>query len=307
MKLFAFTRAIRSGIIHFWRNIWLSLAATGIMVLTLSMVAALIVLTVLGQKVLIGLESKVDVTVFMADSSTEAQVMAVKTDIAGRKDVAEVDYISKDQALASFKDRYKDNSLISQALEEVGNNPMQAALVIKAVTPESYAGINEALKSPKYEQFIARVTYDDNRQVIDRLNSIIKTTRQVGTGITIALAIIAILVTFNTIRLAIYGYHREIEIMTLVGASPWFIKGPFVIEGILAGTISSVVTLLFLYPILAIVSPRVSSFFMDDQFSLYSWSIQNALTVVGLIIGAGIILGAVSSVIAVQRYLNTKN
>jgi len=307
MKLFAFTRAIRSGIIHFWRNIWLSLAATGIMVLTLAMVAALIVLTVLGQKVLIGLESKVDVTVFMADSSTEAQVMAVKTDIAGRKDVAEVDYISKDQALASFKDRYKDNSLISQALEEVGNNPMQAALVIKAVTPESYAGINEALKSPKYEQFIARVTYDDNRQVIDRLNSIIKTTRQVGTGITIALAIIAILVTFNTIRLAIYGYHREIEIMTLVGASPWFIKGPFVIEGILAGTISSIVTLLFLYPILAIVSPRVSAFFMDNQFSLYAWSIQNALLVVGLIIGAGIILGAVSSVIAVQRYLNTKN
>lgn len=306
MKLFSFFRAVRSGVVHFWRNIWLSLAATGIMVLTLAMVAALIVLTVLGQKVLIGLESKVDVTVFMADEATEAQVLAVKTDIAGMNEVSEVNYISKEQALDSFKDRYKNNPLISQALEEVGSNPMQAALVVKAVTPDSYAGINEALKSPKYEQFISRVTYDDNRQVIDRLGSIIKTSRQVGIGITIALAIIAVLVTFNTIRLAIYGYHREIEIMTLVGASPWFIKGPFVIEGILAGTISSIVTLLFMYPILAIVSPRVSAFFMDNQFSLYAWATQNAWIVIGLIVGSGIILGAVSSVIAVQRYLNVK-
>lgn len=303
MRIFALGRAIRSGVTHFWRNIWLSLAATGVMMLTLAMLSLLLTVTVLGQNILKGIESKVDITVFMADDAAEGAIMAVKADAEGFNEVDQINYISKDQALSAFRSKHKDNPLISQALSELGSNPLQAALVIRADKPESYQQISEQLKSPKYERVIARVSYDDNREIITRLTSVIDTTRKVGLGITAALAVIAVLVTFNTIRLAIYGYHREIEIMTLVGASPWFIKGPFVIEGILAGAISSFVTILFLYPFLKIISPKIGAFFVDNQFSIYTWALGNYVLVIGMIGGAGILLGAISSIIAVQRYL----
>lgn len=303
MKFFPLGRAIRSGVTHFWRNIWISLAATGVMILTLAMMSVLLLVTILGQNIIKGIESKVDITVFMADDAQEVAVMAVKTDIEGFKNVDDVTYVSKDQALSAFKEKHKDNPRIAQALEEIGNNPLQSALVVRASNTDAYTSINESLKSPKYERLIARVTYDDNSEIITRLSAVMKTTRRVGLGITGALGIIAVLVTFNTIRLAIYGYHREIEIMTLVGASPWFVKGPFVIEGILAGGIASIVTLIFFYPFLYIMSPKVGAFFVDNQFSIYNWATSNFLLVMFLICGTGILIGAISSVIAVQRYL----
>lgn len=306
MKIQALGRAVRSGATHFWRNIWLSLAATGVMVLTLAMLSLLMVVSVLGQNILAGIESKVDITVFMADDAVESAIIAVKTDIEGFKQVSDVSYVSKDQSLLAFQEKHKNNPRIAQALNELGNNPMQAALVIRAENIDAYNSINESLKSPKYERLIARVTYEDNSEIIARLSTMIRTTRKVGMAITLALAVIAVLVTFNTIRLAIYGYHREIEIMTLVGASPWFIKGPFVIEGIISGFVASVFTILLLYPFLRIVSPSVGAFFVDNQFSIYGWANDNFVTVIALVGGAGVLLGAVSSIIAVQRYLKAK-
>jgi len=306
MKIFAFTRAIRSGATHFWRNIWLSLAATGVMVLTLAMLSLLLIVSILGQNILKGIESKVDITVFMADDAAETAILAVKADIEGFKDVSNVVYVSKDQALSAFRDKHKENSMIAQALTELGSNPLQAALVVRADNTDAYNNINEALKSPKYERLIARVTYDDNSEIITRLSAVVKTSRKVGLAITFALAVIAVLVTFNTIRLAIYGYHREIEIMTLVGASPWFIKGPFVIEGIIAGGVASIFTLAFLYPFLRVVSPQVGAFFVDNQFSIYNWAMGNFVLIIALVGGTGVLLGAISSIIAVQRYLRAQ-
>ncbi|MDO8511712.1 MAG: permease-like cell division protein FtsX [bacterium] len=306
MKMQALGRAIKSGATHFWRNIWLSLAATGVMVLTLAMLALIMVVSVLGQNILSGIESKVDITVFMAEDSAEAAIMAVKNDIEGLKQVSEVVYVSKEKSLSAFQEKHKNNPRIAQALTELGSNPMQAALVVKAENIEAYNAINESLKSPKYQRLIARVTYEDNSEIITRLSAVIKTARKVGMAITLALAVIAVLVTFNTIRLAIYGYHREIEIMTLVGASPWFIKGPFVIEGIISGFVASFFTILLLYPFLRIVSPGVGAFFVDNQFSIYQWANDNFVMVIALVGSAGILLGAISSIIAVQRYLKAQ-
>jgi cell division transport system permease protein len=305
MKLSTLGRAARAGLVHFWRNIWLYLGATAVMMLTLIQLVLLLVALVLGQQLLRTIEEKVDVTVFMADNAPESGILAVKADIEGREDVDAVTYISKDQALAAFRERHQDNPLIAQAIQELQDNPLQAALVVRAVRPQAYAQITEALRSPKYEPLVARITYDDNRDVINRLTNIVRTLRRIGLGVTITLALIAVLVTFNTIRIAIYGYHEEIEIMHLVGASPWFIKGPFVFEGILTGGIAAICTLVFVYPLLRVLSPRLGTFFADGRFDLYAWALSNSLLVIGVVLGAGIILGVISSLIAVQRYLKT--
>lgn len=303
MSTLAFGRAIRWGFVHFWRNIWLSLAATGVLLLTLAMLGILLIVTVVGQASLAAVEEKVDVTVFMADAASDEVILAIKADLEGRDDVQSIQYVTKEQALAFFEARHRTNPLIAQALRELGENPLQASLVLKAATPQSYAQINEALKSPKYQPFVSKVTYEDNREVILRLAGALKTVRRVGLVLTIALAVIAVLVTFNTIRLAIYGYHEEIEIMHLVGASPWFIKGPFLIEGFIAGLITAVLTLLYFFPFVRALSPRLSAFVADGQFDLARWAFEHAVSVSLLFLAAGVLLSTVSSWIAVRRYV----
>lgn len=302
MSMLSFGRVLRWGLVHFWRNIWLSLAATGVLFLTLAMLTLLLVITVVGRSGLKAVEEKVDITVFMADAASEAEILATKADLEGRDDVASVQYVAKDQALAAFQARYRDNPVIAQALQELGENPLQAALIIKAENPRDYPQIAEALKSPKYEPFVSKVTFEDNREVIVGLTNVLRTARRIGAVLTVALALIAILVTFNTIRLAIYGYHEEIEIMHLVGASPWFVKGPFLIEGFLTGTIAAILTLLYFFPFAAALSPRVSSFVADGRFDLGRWALQNAFGLTLLFLVVGILLSVVSSWIAVRRY-----
>lgn len=303
MNALSFGRVLRWGLVHFWRNVWLSLAATGVLFLTLAMLALLLVVTVVGRSGLQAVEQKVDITVFMAETANDSAILAMKADLEGRDDVASVQYVTQEQALAAFQARYQNNPVIAQALQELGENPLQASLILKARTPREYPQIAEALNSPKYEPFISKVTFEDNREVIVRLTNVLRTIRRIGLVLTVALALIAILVTFNTIRLAIYGYHEEIEIMHLVGASPWFIKGPFLIEGFLTGTIAAVLTLLYFFPFATALSPRVSAFVADGQFDLARWVLQNALGISLLFLSVGILLSVVSSWIAVRRYV----
>lgn len=303
MRFLAFGRAVRWGLVHFWRNIWLSLAATGVLLLTLAMLGILLIVTVVGRSSLKAIAEKVDVTVFMADTATDEVILAIKADLEGRPDASSVQYVTKEQALAAFEARHRANPLVAQALQELGENPLQASLVVKASDPARYGVIAEALKSPKYQPFVSKVTYEDNREAITGLTSALRTIRRIGLVLTVALAVIAILVTFNTVRLAIYGYHEEIGIMHLVGASPWFIKGPFLIEGFLAGTMASVLTLLYFFPFVRALSPRLSEFVTDGQFNLARWSVEHTLGIILLFLAVGILLSTVSSWIAVRRYV----
>lgn len=303
MNFLAFTRALRWGLVHYWRNIWLSLAATGVLLLTLAMLAVLLIVTVVGREGLKAIEEKVDVTVFMADNAADEVTLAIKADLEGREDVTSVQYVTKEQALATFETRHRANPIIGQALQELGDNPLQASLIIKAESPNAYPQIAESLKSPKYQPYVSKVTFEDNREVIVRLSAVLRTLRRIGLILTVAIAAIAVLVTFNTIRLAIYGYHGEIEIMHLVGASPWFIKGPFLIEGLLSGSIAALLTLVYFFPFVRILSSRVSAFVAGGQFDLGRWAVDNALGVSFLFLVSGILLSMVSSWIAVRRYL----
>lgn len=303
MNLLAFGRTARWGFVHFWRNIWLSLAATGVLLLTLAMLALLLVVTVVGQASLQAIEEKVDVTVFLTDETSDAAILAIRADLEGREDVTGVQYVTKAQALASFEARHRANPTIAQALAELGENPLQSSLIVKATAPERYAAIEEALRGPKYQPFISKVTSEDNKQVIARLATVLRTVRRIGFLLTVALATIAVLVTFNTIRLAIYGYHEEIEIMQLVGASPWFIRGPFLIEGLLAGGVAGLLTLLYFFPFVRALSPRLSAFIAGGTFDLSRWALEHVVGVALLFLFTGVLLSVISSWIAVRRYV----
>lgn len=303
MNWLSFGRAVRWGFLHFWRNIWLSLAATGVLLLTLAMLALLLVVTVVGREGLHAIEEKVDITVFLADDTPDAAILAVKADLEGREDVRSIQYVTKEQALAAFETRHRANPTITQALAELGDNPLQASLIVRAASPDQYPAIEAALKSPKYEPYVSKVSSEDNRDVITRLAAVLRAVRRVGFLLTAVLATIAVLVTFNTVRLAIYGYHEEIEIMQLVGASPWFIRGPFLIEGFLAGSVAGVLTLLYFFPLARALSPWLSAFIADGRFDLGRWTLEHVVGVTLTFVLAAVALSVGSSWIAVRRYV----
>jgi len=297
----SFKRILRWGVTNFWRNGWLSTATVSIMVLTLLVITLLLMLNVITNAVLDNLENKIDISVYFKLQTNEEQIMNVKSELEKLQEVESVNYISQNDALIRFKEKHKDNPVLLQSLEELDINPLEASLNIKARETNQYASITQFLESVHFKDIIDKVNYQQNKEVIEKLSKIITDVKMGGLMITTLLALIVILVTFNAIRLAIYSSREEINVMRLVGASNWFIRGPFLIEGILYGVISTIVTLLILYPTFYFLSPKISGFLPIG--SIFSYFVANLLSFFLLILVIGVSLGGLSSLIAVRKYL----
>lgn len=300
MNITQLKRIIISGWRSFWRNGWLSGATVGIMTLTLFTITSLILVSVILSTLLVSLQDKVDISVYFTLNATETEILNIKEDLAKLEEIKNVEYVSRDDALGLFEERHKENEVLQESLDEIGSNPFQASLNIRAIDPNYYANISSFLES-RYDSLIDKVNFQENQLVIERLAEIIGVTRRSGVIISLSLGLIAILVAFNTIRLAIYSNRQEIEIMKLVGASNWFVRGPFVVEGILYGVFAALVALFIIYPVILIVGPKISSFV--PVINLTSYFNANLLSLLFVNLGLGIVLGTVSSAIAVRRYL----
>lgn len=294
-------RIIRSGVLGYKRNGWLSTATILVMVLMLFVVGNLIFTGALASVILSSFESKVDISVYFLPEAEENNIVSIKSEIESLPDVRDVNYISRDQALDIFRERHSNNQLISAALEEIGANPLQASLNIRAKDPSRYAAISEFLLHKNYKE-IDKINYFENQQVIDRMGAIFRTVRGTGTFLAFFLAFIAILVTFNTIRLAIYTMREEIGIMRLVGASKWFIRGPFIVSGILYGGTAALITLMIFFPLIWLISPQLAS--LVPEFDIFQYFLNNLIAFSLLLFGGGIFIGVMSSMIAIRRYLH---
>src|SRR3989338_4689062 len=305
-----FKRITRTGFVNFWRNGFLSFSATIVITLSLSIFGALIFGSAFGRALLKEVKNKVDINVYFTLDAPETGILALKKTIENLPEVAKAEYISRDQALTDFKEKWKDNSLILQGLEEIGDNPFPAVLNIKAREPSQYAVIAHFLES-RDSDMIEKVNYNQNKLIIDRLGRIIPAAEKSGTLIAILFILVAIIITFNTIRLIIFTARDEISVMKLVGASNLYIRGPFVVSGIMYGMFSGVLTLILLgafayYSDVLVV--RFSGIQGSSDLGLLanvfsSYFLQNFGQIFLIIIGSGIILGAISSYLAVRRYL----
>lgn len=294
-------RVLKTGIQNFWRNGWVSLATILIMVLALSMVGALLFSNVLLTSALSSIEEKVDISVYLKTTAPEKEILDLRDAIASLSEVDTIEYVSRDEALARFRARHTNNALITQSLEELEENPLGASLNIRAKNPDQYESIASFLESGVYASIIDKVNYRQNKVVIERLSNILNASRALGFGATLVLAIIAILVTFNTIRLAIYISRDEISVMRLVGAKNSYIRSPFVVEGILYGIISSIIVMVVLYPTTYWLGPKTVRFFGGPD--LFVYFLGNFFEIFLLLLFIGVALGSISSFIATRRYL----
>lgn len=304
-------RIIKAGFISFWRNGSVSLSAVFVMIVALFMIASTLLITAFLSTALKDLQDKIDINIYMDVNASEDSILSLKQQIEALPDVKSVDYISRDQAIAAFRARHQDDHRITQALDEIGDNPLPATLTIKAKDPSQYEGIAKFLSNtPDLSSatdtlsIVSKVNYNDNKTAIDRLSKLILGVKRLGSMVTAFMVAISILITFNTIRLAIFIARDEINVMRLVGGSNEYIRGPFVVEGILYGLVAAILTLLLFYPVTYWLKSATQVFY--GGVDLLHYFVANFVQIFLIVISSGIVLGAVSSYLAVRKYLTSK-
>jgi len=292
---------LKAGCLNFWRNKLLSFSTLAVMTLALLMVAGLLLLGVLSQSLVAALQGKVDVSVYFKPETNEKDVLSIKDIVEDLSPVAGVAYVSREQALDNFKQANINKDVYLESLKVLGDNPLGSVLQVRARQPQDYASIVGYLEGANFKDLIGTIDYRQHEPAIQKLMSVSSGIRKTGLVASLFLAFVAIMISFNTIRLAIFNQKEEVTVMRLVGASAWSIRGPFLVEGLLYGFIGSVVTILVFWPSLAVVSPRLTA--VLSGVNLLSWFEGNILGIWGILLAVGIVLGLASSMIAIRKYL----
>ncbi len=262
----------------------------------------LLLLNVVGKSAVVSIQDKIDISVYFKSNVSEDSVLNIKRTIENLSEVKNVEYISRDQALVLFKEKHKDEADVTQTLDELDTNPLLTSLNIKAKDPHEYNTIAEYLNNANLKEMLNKVTYAQNQVVIEKLVGIIDTVKKGGMLLTLFLAILAVTVIFTTIRLAIYSNSEQIGIMRMVGASNSFVRGPFVLEGILYGMIAAVVSFGVMVPIVNFTSPYIVRFIPEMNLQAYFQANLFSILFYQILFSVG--LGAFSSIVAIRRYLH---
>ena len=299
-------RVFASGGKNFVRGGAVSVATVLIMTVTLAIIASLIFLSALLTFTLNAVRDKVDVSVYFVTSASEPEILAVKGKLEQLPQVASVSYTSADEALAAFRERHANDQLTLQALDELGDNPLDASLSIQAKDPSQYESIVNFLEaSPALSSggasIIDRINYEQNKDVINRLSLAIHATQEIGFAVVALFALASILIAFATIRLAIFTARDEIAVMRLVGASNAYVQGPFIVTGIITGVIAALIVLILLWPSTWYAGLKTTDWF--GGFNLASYYAGHFGSVFLTTLLSGIVLGAAASVLAIRKYL----
>lgn len=294
-------RIIKYGFQSFLRNKWLSASTVSIMILTLLVFEGLVLFNVLADNAMEAIKDKVDISVYFKSNVAEDDVLNIKRILENFDEVKSVEYVSRDKALEIFKERHAGDEVITQTLAELDTNPLLASLNVKAKELSQYEEIASYLNSASLQGLVEKMTYTQNELVINRLESLVNGLNIGVLVFTLFLIFLAVMVTFNTISLAIFSNKDQIGIMRVVGAANKFIRGPYIVEGIIYGAIAAIISVLLYIPIVNIASPHLASFVPSFDLKAYFNGNFGYLFFCQLFLGIG--LGILSSIIAIRRYL----
>ncbi len=297
-----FSRIVRYGWQNFLRNVSLSFSTISIMILAAAVFEGLILFNVVGKQAISSIQEKIDISVYFKSNVPEDTILGIKRTLENVSEVKEVAYVSSEEALKNFKERHAGEESIVRTLDELEANPLSGSLNIKAKDPRQYETIAKYLEGDSIKNSVEKVDYAQNQIVIERLIGLIDTLKNSGISLTLFLAFLAVVVAFNTIRLAIYSNRDQIGIMRVVGASNMFIRGPYILEGILYGAIAALISFCAMIPVIHFLSPYVINFIPEMDLSLYFRDALLSLFGYQLLFCGG--LAILSSIIAVRKYLH---
>jgi len=308
-KVITGERIVKSGITSFGRNVWLAIAAIAMMCITLTILLFAIIANATFSHTVTDLTSHIDVSVYLKDNVTDAQRGGLIKQVKALPNVKAVSYISKADALKAYEAQNANNTDLLQAISET-NNPLPASLDIKPNDPNQLQTIKDFLDKPAIAALQSDPTSysGDRKAAIDKITSATHFFKEAGVVGIIVFIVISMLIIFNTIRMAIFNRRDELVIMRLLGASPWYIRGPFIVETMLYGAVAAAISLLIcgvLFHVASATLQASSLGLLDIGYSSHYFS-QHLWLILTSQIGIGILIGAASSTIATRRYLKLK-
>ena len=299
-----FSRIFKFAVNDFSRNKGISLAAIFVLVVTIMLVTWLFFFHGISKFLISQVQDRIDITAYFKDDAQEQDILGVKEEILKLSpDIKAVEYVSKERAMLAFNEKHKDNAVLAKALEEVGTNPFLPSLNITTNgDPVQYAEVSNVLQTANFSKFIDKVDFSQKKDTIEKVFSITSNINTFGLILGIILVILAILVVFNTIKLAVDSSKDEISTMRIVGATDWFIRGPFIIQGAIYGFIAFVICFLISAVSAYFLSPKISA--VLPGFNTFDYFLSNIwiLVLIQLAFGAGV--GIISSFIVVRKYLD---
>jgi cell division transport system permease protein len=305
-NLITFSRIVKTGCINFVRNASLSLAAMAVMLITLTIILFSFIANATFSNTIQQITDKIDISVYLKDTVTVGQKDKLIKQLESNNNVKSVSYISKDQALKTYKQQNASNVDLLVAISET-DNPLPATLNIKPKDPNKINDIKTILEKPDVKVLQSDVTSysGDRKEAIDKIAHATSFFRKAGAAGVVVFALISVLIIFNTIRMAIFNRRDEIQIMRLLGASTSYIRGPFVVESVLYGVISAIISVVLLNGLFIASSSTLQASslgLLDINYSYLYFSQHFWLFLTGQL-SIGIFIGAASSVIATRRYL----
>lgn len=300
-------RIMKTGFRNFFRNLWLSTAATAVMTITLTIILFSYVATSALTSTISQVVEKIDVSVYLRDTVTPAQAGNLKAKLEATPNVESVKFVSKTDALKIYQEQNKNNKELLAAVT-ADDNPLPQSLAIKAEDPNKIdpiiAFVNKAEFKPLLQEKDPISYTGERKKTVDRIIGATNFIKQVGLLASALFVVISTLIIFNTIRMAIFTRREEIEIMQLVGATNWFIRGPFIFEAALYGVIATGVAVLLCYSVVLGAGPKINAY-IDTQTVINIFRSQ-PLLIVGTELLIGVTIGAASSLLAMTRYMKLR-
>ena len=295
-------RIIKFAFQDIGRNISLSFMTVLILVLMLLSVNTLVIVQALTEQAVVSVKEQIDVSVYFQSDVTEEEITEVRNYIDSFPEVTTVTYIGTEEVLAQFRETHKDNQDILAALDELGENPLGPTMIIKTREPGEYQNIITALGVPEYENIIEAKTFADTEKAIEKIGTITGQVEQAVLVLSVLFTIIAFFVIFNTIRVAIYTQRVEIGIKKLVGATNWFVRGPYIIESVIFSMVSVAIAGVFIWMTVGLLDPYVAVI-LDTEYFLTNYFQSHILFLAGSQFMAVLALTIITSGLAMRRYL----
>ncbi len=291
-----------------FKTSWTNLKRQGFLTLATSIV--IFIAVVLGTSLFVfqggisflidTIKDKIDVSVYFNEQVSREEILKIREEAAKLEEIKSVNYISPEEAYENFVQAHQNDPYF-ESLEAIEVNPFLPSLVIKTREPSQYKVVSDFFKKEEYAPLVYEIDDYKRGEIIDRLSGIASGVRNLGLSLTLFLSLIAVVVTFNTLRLSIYSQREEIDVMRLVGAKNSFIRSPFLIQGALCGFFAATISFVLFFLIFFFFKTGLENLFMGfDAFAFYKQNIF-VILLIQLLIGMG--LGLISSFFAVRKYL----
>lgn len=293
MKFRTIKRHIVESLRSIVRNGWMTLAAVSAVAVTLLLVGSFIALLMNVNKLASDIENNVLVRVHIDLAAEEGDQESLKSSLEGLDNVESVEFVSRDTELQNVIGSYGETF----GLFDGDNNPLYDVFEVNTNSPESTAEVAKAAEGLDY---VAEVNYGGSDA--DRLFEVMSTVRNVGTIIIVALIFTAVFLISNTIRITIFSRRTEIEIMKLVGATNWFIRWPFLIEGAMIGLVGALIPVSIISYVYLTGYSSMTNHLASSTYSLLEPN-PFLFLLIALLLGIGIVIGSLGSALSIRKFL----